>query len=584
MAYIDKKKNKNNFKDKTSLKLTISTITSLIYYTLTSNELITISNLMNLKRFIELIDIDKAYDSEKELPTIQMLRLLDELLELNIEYDVDDLDELKQVILDKTDENYIPRATIDMVFDYIESNGDYDEKRILYWNKFVENRLNNIAISSYIPNLKDIIEMYENPDPKTDEKMIPMAKETLIDLNRLFNRNVMYTEGKMNSFNIADRSGAKKIIRESLENIYNPGNRITTGYKLLDKMIGGGLQGARCYLLLGVAKSFKSGTMLNIAMNVVTRYYDYQLKDSSKTPAVLYLTMENSMIETFERIYNYLGLSFDFKYTLETNKNGKKIKKYHISDSDVDDILDTIERETIERTGIALRIEFRTHMSVDTGILDKLYEDYALIDNQEIIFVVQDYIKRIHSQRSYRTEQKRDELGEVINEFCNFSKTRNIPVLTASQMNRDALKVVESAKSNKKKDVAKKLGGSQIGESSLLYENADYTIITYREYDKEKNQYFQSFKCIMARGDSGIDYFAQPYEKDPVYHNFRISIDIDIPETLGVDRLSDINNDDVPSFQNSPQNLKSLRKTITLNEIIDNEKNPEDQAMEFLDD
>lgn len=587
MAYT-KKKNKIN--KKINAKLTITTISSLIYYALTlNNPLITLNNLMNLQRFIETIDIENTYDAEKELPTIQMLYLLKLILDAQINYTVNDIKELKLFIIDKSNEEDIQRATIDMVFEYIEENGEYDDKRILYWNTFIENRLNYISIYEYIDNLKNIISMYETPDPTNDQVMLPEAKKSLMELNRLFNLNSMDNENNLNSFDITDRSIAKKVIRAALEEIYNPGNKITTGYKLLDAMFGGGMQRARCYLLLGIAKSFKSGTMLNIAMNVVTHYYEYQLNDPDKTPAVLYLTMENSMIETFERIYNYLGLEFDFKYEYITNKKGKKIKKYHISEKEVENILKIIERETIEKTGIALRIEFRTHMSEDTGILDKLYENYQLINNQEIIFVVQDYIKRIHSQRSYKSEQKRDELGEVINEFCNFAKLKQIPILTASQMNREALKVAESAKSDRKKDIARKLGGSQIGESSLVYENADYTVITYREFDEDKEQYYQTFKCIMARGASDIDYFAQPYDKDPKYRNFRIAVDVDLEEPLGVERISDTNNDDVISIENSKKNLRTIRKplnakTKNIKEVLEDEGEDleVDQAMELL--
>jgi hypothetical protein len=293
-------------------------------------------------------------------------------------------------------------------------------------------------------------------------------------------------------------------------------------------------------------------------MNVACYYDDYELKYKDKTPAVLYFTMENSMIETFERIYNYLGLSFDFEFELIKTKSGKEKKKYKITDEDIDEILDTIERETIQKTGVALRIGFKTHMSVDTGILDKLYDDYLTLDNQEIICVVQDYIKRIHSQRAYKTEQKRDELGEVVNEFCNFAKSKNIPVLTASQLNREALRVVENAKSERKKDIARKLGGSQVGESSLVYENADYSIILNTE-KTESGDKFVTFKCIMARGSSDVEYFAQPFDPEPKYHGFRIATDIDNKQPLGMLRISDEPDmDDTIQIENSPGKLKSI--------------------------
>lgn len=582
MAYFDKKK-KTNKMNKIRTKLSLSTITNLIYYSLTYDGNVSTSNLANLQRLVKSIDIENSYSEENDLPTIEHLRLLAEILDIIVDFELDSLDELKNYILDRNDETYIPKATVDSIFSNAE-NKQFDEKKVLYWNKFIETQLDNNCIYKDIPVLKSIVEAFEHPDPKTMNDIMPLAKETLINLNRNFNINKMSIENKYNSFNITDRYNAKAIIKKSLESIYNPGNRIPSGYKLFDKMIGGGFQGERVYTLLGSAKTFKSGTMLNIAMNVVTHYDEYLLKDPDKTPAVLYFTMENSMIETFERIYHYLGLSFNFNYTLKKTKTGKNVKVYDITDQDVDDILNTIEKETIEKTGIALRIEFRTHMSVDTGELDRLYENYALIDNQEIIFIVQDYIKRIHSQRSYKTEQKREELGEVINEFCNFAKERHIPILTASQLNREAQKMIESAKNNKKKDIGRKLGSSMVGESSLIYENSDYTISIYREVDQDTGDLYQSFNLLMARGESYLDYFAQPYDKNPIYHNFKIATDYDSPEPLGVTRMSNLADpNDIAVVENSIKQIRQ-RKPIDLKRVIEEEEeiDTSDRSSEFM--
>lgn len=588
MAYIDKKKKREKI-NKVRTKLSLSTIMNLIYYSLTYDGNVSVSNLANLQRLVSGIDIENSYNEEEDLPTIEHLRLLIEILDILVNYNVDSLDELKDYIKDGTDENYIPKATIESIFSNAEDK-QFSDKKVLYWNQFIENQLNNNCIYKDIPTLKAIVEAFEHPDPKTMNELMPLAKETLVNLNRSFNVNKMSVESKYNSFNITDRSSARAIIKKSLEAIYNPGNRIPSGYQLFDKMIGGGFQGERVYTLLGSAKTFKSGTMLNMALNVCTMYDEYDLNDPEKTPAVLYFTMENSMIETFERIYHYLGLNFSFPYEEKMTKTGKKIKKYIISDDDVDQILDTIEKETIEKTGIALRIEFRTHMSVDTGELDRLYENYALIDNQEIIFVVQDYIKRIHSQRSYKTEQKREELGEVINEFCNFAKERHIPVLTASQLNREAQKMIESAKTKKKKDIGKKLGGSMVGESSLIYENADYTISIYREVDEDTGDLYQSFNLLMARGESYIDYFAQPYDKDPKYHKFRIATDYGYAKPLGVERMANlVDTNDAIAHENSNERMKKVaanRNNITRNlKNIDSEDldlDDDDRANEFV--
>lgn len=585
MAYLDKRKKNNNGKKQNKIitKLSYSTIINLIYYAISPSEYISNTNLSNLLNLLDSIDVDKSYTDEKDLSIKQYFHLLHETVKLNLKEVVSDTYELMDFLEEETDEEYLPNSIIQAVLDddAIENN-KLSDKKIIYWNQYIQEKLDYISIYQDIPSLEEIVESFKYSDPEKTKRIIPQAKEVLINLNKKFNNNSMNYESTRNSFNILDRNNARSVIKNSLVNKFNPGNRIPTGYQMLDEMLGGGLSEERCYLLLGIPKGAKSGTVLNIVMNIATNYVDYQLKDPNKIPCILYFTMENSMNETFERIYNYLGIDFNFDYEIVKNKMGKEIKKYKISETEVDEILDVIMKATYDKTGIALRIEFKEHMSVDTGILDKFYDDYSLLDNQELIFVAQDYIKRIHSQRSYKTEQKRDELGEVINEFCNFAKSKKIPVLTISQLNRTALATVESAKESKKKDLARKLGGSQVGESNLIYENADYTIVTNKEDNEDDGRVYQTFKLIMARGKSNKDYFAQPYDPDPKYNNFRIATDIDLPEPLGIDRISSLEDaNDIKEKENTNEAIKNRRQkrvkaTIDLSKITENDGEEEE--------
>ena len=238
MSYTSRKKKEKEQKNKILAKYTVGTITNFIYYSLSTNDIITVNNLVNLKRLIDYVDIDKTYKIEEDLTTIQMLRLLKEILNFNIDYTVEDIEELKTTIKDKVDDNYIPHSLIDSLFEGAIEH-EFDQKKIIYWNKFIQDQLDYISVFNYIPALKDLISAFEFPTPEDIENIIPVAKDMLISLNRKFNLNTMATDGKMNSFNITDRYNAKKIIKQSLENIYNPGNKIPTGYKLLDKMLGG---------------------------------------------------------------------------------------------------------------------------------------------------------------------------------------------------------------------------------------------------------------------------------------------------------------------------------------------------------
>src|SRR5699024_11233461 len=95
---------------------------------------------------------------------------------------------------------------------------------------------------------------------------------------------------------------------------------------------------------------------------------------------------------------------------------------------------------------------------------DYLYEVYENLADQgyQMIMMVQDYLKRIRS--SDHIEDLRIRLGEITNEFTVFAKEKEIPLVTAAQLNREAYRNVEKALSENKTDIAKQLDRSQIAE------------------------------------------------------------------------------------------------------------------------
>jgi replicative DNA helicase len=588
MAFTDKKKFSGNSKvGKIVTKLSLSTIINLSMYALIDGEYCSSSNLMNLKKFLDSIDIQNSFDEEEEFVTIQYFNLLKTIVDTRLKLEINDINELYDYVTDNIDSEKIPENTVQSIFEKYETE-DITTKKIRYWNQFIQDKLDYMSIYQDIGELEEIVEAFKYSEPKETSRIIPQAKILLADLNRKFNNNIMNLESTSNSFNPLNEVSAMNVITNSVDSILNPGNMISTGFRMLDDMMGGGMQESRVYLLLGQSKGFKSGTMLNIVMNVATKYVDYKLKDTTKIPAVLYFTMENSMNETFERIYNWLGYEFNFPFETEINKAGKKIKKYNLTRENIREIYQFIMKETYERTGIALRIEFKEHFSCDTGILDKFYDDYNTIDNQEIIFIAMDYIKRIRSQKVFKTEDRRGELGEIVNEFCNFAKSHHIPILTASQMNRQAMVAAENAKSKNKKDISRNMGGSMVGESNLILENADMSIITDREEDVEENKTYQTFNLIMSRTKTYCDYFAQPYDLNPKYKSFRIADDTELDKPLGIDRISTVSDaNDIKLRENTNEAIKNRRigkgTNVSINDFIDGKESKSSKEIDTDD-
>jgi hypothetical protein len=98
-------------------------------------------------------------------------------------------------------------------------------------------------------------------------------------------------------------------------------------------------------------------------------------------------------------------------------------------------------------------------------------------------------MKRIRSVDGMFGGDLRLQLGAVVNEFKTFATLKNIPVITASQLNRTATNSVDEARIKNKADLVRLIGRANVGESNLILENSDWICLIAPEYDKDGNKY-----------------------------------------------------------------------------------------------
>jgi len=155
------------------------------------------------------------------------------------------------------------------------------------------------------------------------------------------------------------------------------------------------VENGRVYLFFGLPKGFKSGTLLNIGIWACKYNKDIQTKDPTKKPCVLYVTQENSIRETLQRIFVY--------------STGKSIAEY-----DEQEALRIIREEIIGDSPVDLFIKYRPNKTISTTDLDSMCDDLEL-EGYEVITLIQDYTKRIRSA-NYNPDI-RLELGNVVDDF-----------------------------------------------------------------------------------------------------------------------------------------------------------------------
>lgn len=298
-----------------------------------------------------------------------------------------------------------------------------------------------------------------------------------------------------------------KDFEENATNIYNkltdPSRKLSCEIQAFNMMFNGGFECGRVYSFFGITGVGKSLTLSDLAIQIKNCNKNIKTKDPTKIPAIVILTMENSVSETVAR--------------LSTMTTFKDVSDYATADEWIKDMRKG-GLKVDEDSPIEIITLYKPNKSVNTNYLYKLYD--TLLDlGYEMILLIQDHLKRI-KPINYSGDSRID-LGESVNDFKVFANEKDIPVLTNSHLNRVAVKLVEE---NITKEVTNKMGMSTVGESQLIMDNLDFGILINSEYDREGNK-FLGVRLVKKRGKSNLEYFIHPYYED---NNIKLISDYNI--------------------------------------------------------
>ena len=95
----------------------------------------------------------------------------------------------------------------------------------------------------------------------------------------------------------------ESIIVDSYHEVTSKYRKLTTGMQGFNQLIGGGFENTRVYLLLGITGVGKSMTLINLAYQLKKYNKGYKTKDPTKRPCIVYLTQENTVTETIQRLF-----------------------------------------------------------------------------------------------------------------------------------------------------------------------------------------------------------------------------------------------------------------------------------------
>lgn len=473
----------NSMKDRPiKLVLDITTLDIMCRYVISSSSILRMNHVVNLKKMMTVLD-RSTYENDPEKH--KRVDFIMKALEARLDYHLTN----KDMILAHVNGGLI------YDLDFIDYNAPELNKNELAWiHQLVSETLQYQFIYDKIPQIQDICTRFNTSDYLHRGDIVREFEQLVDQLKNDFRHSKV--DDNSNEMTFSLREG---IFENCVEDVYNivtnPSHRLICGMHGFNEMLGGGFESGRVYMLFGLGGIGKSLTLLNILTQIKKYNVNYQTKDPTKTPCVVLLTMENTIVETITRLFS-----------LSDNGVGS-MGDYSISE--VLHILRTKgELKLDSNSPIDIVIKYRPNRSEDTSYFYTLCDDLE-DDGYEVICFIQDHIKRIRS--IYNSPDLRIELGDIVNEMKVFAADKDIPVISVSHLNRDASKIMEDgAAKGASVDLTLKLGKSNVGESLLMIDNLDCGIIINLDFDADGNRYL-CYNLIKMRDKTSRTYIAQPF-------------------------------------------------------------------------
>ena len=408
-------------------------------------------SLANIKRFLTIIDRDYYCRSENIEAMLLVCDLLVSIRTKNphgvslesLSYKVENL--LVEPYDKVRDQLIIPQINV--------AKDELPEDDLEY----ITNSLDQNLKFSYILDVKDnLIELTND-----------IETSSYTDFPNLLNQYRDLITGIMNFFRRTDSSSMTNeivhtgdptfldILYDTYEAIRNPASALQTGWQALNSALGprGGFQNKNLYCLHANTNSFKSAMLLHISRMIkeynASRVID-EFKRTGKIPTILHISMENDNDEDNERLYK----------TVVKKDLGKCTSREELNQSWEHNFGNTNGEENPIDISF-LHVDARS-LSVDEIdiIIENLEEE-----GYRVIACVVDYLGLIKPRLEDMGKDNRLQLKNIADDLLSLAKNRDIPVITAHQINRSGGAVLTNLKNQGGVNAISQMTNEFIGES-----------------------------------------------------------------------------------------------------------------------
>lgn len=537
---------KKRAQDPSKMRLNISEnmMKILVEYTISYSP--SLANLANFRKLLSVLDTE-SYRYNYEI--YNRMVLCNMICDIRLDEGVNMPAIIKERILEIDPTMKETCDTVDWRNDAVigqdaRSVTKYIDKKMQYYYYYVE--------------MPEIIKLWDAANKGGFET----AESTMIELDKRVSRLSSIMENSssgaqlVRKINFSDPDIGEKIINIArIEQA--PQTILQTGIRQLNANLGPGFRGGKLYVILGMSGKFKSGTLLNLADQI--REFNPHLEDlvEGRRNTILFITAENTINETIERIYNMYAdidapfLSTDPEIIKETILNKGK---YLVADNE---------------RGIDLEIQYYSNLEINTGRIYRIIDEMHAC-GQNVIGVIVDYIKRIDSVFPSNGDET-VRVGYVAKELKSLAIYYNIPVITAQQVNRNGNAIIDSAMRDGKADLLRFIGNSDIGSAWAVIEEADIAIMINLERSLKDQRMYLTFKFTKKRyvsqGEIISDYFNHPFANES---EIKLMTDVDKEQSVSIMSLAtDLETVNQEEYERSAQERPTVVKRVGSSAILD---------------
>ena len=479
---------------KIPIKLTYNLLLSIAQLVITRNKDVTGDVLISAYRLFSIINTEEY---KKDYKSLALLCFIKSALEARVDKRITKINMVIEHIMN-TNVNYKDFYT-EVIREFTEDPLNATE--LDYVIDEISKQMSLISIIKNKKGLQTALTKFESEEYRSpDEILNSIVKECTKMLKDIRDSHVEKSDTTLDT----TQANFKAHIGYALDELRASSNRLDTGFQFLNRMMNGGAENKRVYTFAAPPSGGKSLLALNLALQI--KKYNAGPKMVQKDgaiPIVLFITHENTITETIERLYGITVSSNPIYSSQESN------------DAIINKISEVIEYDPQIEGDIGIRLHYMP--SYQSTVNDILHYIEDLEDKgYKVITLIHDYIKKIRPNVS-RNEQRLD-LAQVVDDFKSVALLKNIPIILLTQVSRMGFSGMEEALRRNNPDALKDSSRTIIGESWGIVENSDWVTIVLRVPVMSQGKiigYQMSFLNTKARnGNQNTHFFFQPFDTD----------------------------------------------------------------------